>query len=212
MFGHSACESSRYTEGPLRKYLEDLAAKLPAPGGGSASALLGAVGAALVSMVANFTVGKERFKEVEEDIRRILGESEQLRERLLSLVDEDVRAYERVSEALKLPKGPEREERMEEALKEAVKVPAEVLEGSFRVLELALELAGKGNPNLITDVGIAAMAAYSAMDSALLNIEINLKWMKDEEFARRVRERYRPLMEQGAKLREEVTSKVKGMI
>ena len=210
----SACgeRPARYAEGPLRRYLDDLAAKLPAPGGGSVAALLGALGAALISMVANFTVGKERFKDVEEEVRRILGESERLRGALLSLVDEDVTAYKTVSEALKLPKGPERDEKVEEALREAAKVPAEVLERSLRVLELASELVDKGNPSLITDVGIAAMAAYAAMYSALLNIEINLKWMRDEEFARSVRERCGPLMKRGAELRDEITSKVKEMV
>jgi formiminotetrahydrofolate cyclodeaminase len=201
-------ERRRYAEEPLSSYLDDLAAKLPAPGGGSAAALLGAIGAALVSMVANFTVGKDAYKEVEEDIRRILEESEALRDRLIQLVDEDVSAYEKVSKAFKLPKGPEREREVENALRDASKVPSEVLERSFKVLELAGELAEKGNPSLITDVGIAALSALVAMKSAALNIEINLKWMKDEEFSRKMRDSYQPLLERGTKMEEETLRKV----
>jgi len=199
-----ASERRRYAEESLSGYLDDLAAKLPAPGGGSAAALLGAIGAALVSMVANFTIGKDAYKEVEEYIRKILEESEALRDRLIQLVDEDVSAYEKVSKAFKLPKGPEREREVENALK----VPSEVLEKSFKVLELASELAEKGNPNLITDVGIAALSALAAMKSAALNIEINLKWMKDEEFSRKMRDSYQPLLERGAKMEEETLRKV----
>jgi len=196
----------RYAEG-LRRYVDDLAAKIPAPGGGSAAALLGAVGAALLSMVSNFTLGKERFKEVEGEVSRILERSERLRGRLLQLVDEDVCAYEKVSRAFKLPKGPERDREVQRALREASAVPLEVLENSLKLLELASELVDKGNPALVTDVGIAALAAYAAMESALFNIEINLKWMRDEKFAEEMRGTCRPLMERGAALREEVVRK-----
>lgn len=199
---------AKYEEA-LRRYIEDLAAKLPAPGGGSAAALLGAVGAALISMVSNFTLGKEKFKDVEGDVRAILEESERLRGRLLQLVDEDVSAYEKVSKAFKLPKGPERDREVERALKEATSVPLEVLKNSFKVLELASELVDKGNPALVTDVGIAAVAARAAMESALFNIEINLKWMHDERFADEIRNSYRPLMERGERLEEETLRKVR---
>jgi len=202
-------ERTGYGESPLSKYLSDLAGRLPAPGGGSAAALLGAVGAALLSMVANFTVGKEKFRDVEEDVRRVLEESEALRARLLQLVDEDVRAYEAVSRAFKLPKGPERDEEIGKALREASQVPAEVLQKSFRVLELASELVDKGNPALVTDVGIAALAAHAAVESALLNVEINLKWMRDENFAEEMRRSCLPLVERGAALKEGVVRRVR---
>ena len=96
-----------YINRSLQKYWDEAAAKLPAPGGGSVSALCGALGATMVSMVANFTVGKEKYKEVENEVRQVLSQSEELRKRLAELMDADVEAYGKVSTAYRLPKATE---------------------------------------------------------------------------------------------------------
>ena len=117
-----------YREETLQKYLDDAAAKLPAPGGGSVSALAGALGAAMASMVGNFTVGKDAYKEVEEEVKGLLSQSEKLRRELTALVDADVAAYGQVSAAYKLPRESDQEKSkrrgaIEEACKEALAVP-----------------------------------------------------------------------------------------
>lgn len=125
-----------YLEGKFKEYLDDLAAKKPAPGGGSAAAAVGALGVSLLSMVANFTVGKEKYKEVQPEIQEILSSSEKLRAELQKLVDEDIAAYQEVSAAYKMPKEAEqdkktRTEAIQTALKDAMAVPAMPAESDF---------------------------------------------------------------------------------
>ncbi len=167
----------------IREYLDRLAAKLPAPGGGSASALVGALGAALAAMVANFTVGQEKFAPVEDDVRRVLEAVEAQRAALLDLIQEDMDAYGEVSAAFKLPKDdPARAEAVQRALKGAAAVPLAIVDGCLAVLRLLPELLEKSNPNLVSDVGVAAACAECALRCAWLNVEINLAYLKDEEY------------------------------
>jgi formiminotetrahydrofolate cyclodeaminase len=175
-----------YQEEPVKKYLDDLAAKLPAPGGGSAAALAGSMGAALLSMVANFTAGKEKYKGVEEQIKRALASSEELRFKLVKLVDDDVAAYQKASQVFRLPPA-EKEKRLEGALKEAMAVPLEVCRLCHSGLLLSKELVDIGNVNLVSDVGVAVCLFEAGFQSAFLNVEINLKGIKDAEFAARTR-------------------------
>lgn len=197
----------------LKKYLDDLAAKLPAPGGGSAAALTAATGVALISMVANFTIGKEKYKSVEEEIRKILSSSEDLRQKLINLVDEDVTAYKKLSGAYKLPKdSPEdkrkREQAMQEGLKEAMATPLEVCKLSHQAVKLCPVMSEKGNANLISDVGVAVALLASAFQSALLNVEINLKSIKDNEFILKIREVLKPMEEEVEIINQEVGAEV----
>lgn len=172
----------------IREYLDRLAAKLPAPGGGSASALVGAVGAALAAMVANFTLGQEKFAAVEDDVRRLLEAVEAQRAALLDLIQEDMDAYKEVSAAFKLPKDdPARAEAVQRALKTAAAVPLAIVDRCLAVLRLLPELLDKGNPNLVSDVGVAATCAECALRSAWLNVEINLAYLRDEQYVRATR-------------------------
>lgn len=197
----------------LKKYLDDLAAKLPAPGGGSAAALAAATGISLISMVANFTIGKEKYKAVEEEIKEILSSSEELRQKLISLVGEDVAAYRKLSQAFNLPKkSPEdkhkRTQAVQQGLKEALATPLEVCKCCHQAIELCPAIAEKGNLNLISDVGVAAALLTSAFQSALLNVEINLKSIKDEQFILGIREIVEPMEKETEAINQQVKSAV----
>lgn len=208
-----------YLNGSLEKYVGDLAAKLPAPGGGSAAALVGSLAAALNSMVLNFTVGNEKFKANaesivdEEEAKRVLASSEKLRNELLNLVQEDVNVYSKVSGAYKMPRATDEEknkrnEMIQVSLKEAVKVPLRTLEISIEVMRISEVLLKLGNPNLISDVGVAACLADATLKSSIINIEVNLSSIKDKEFAAQMRKKVNEVETEGDVLRNEVWAEV----
>lgn len=180
-----------YLDGSIRSYLDDLAAKRPTPGGGSAAALVGATGAGLLSMVANFSK--------EEVVKKILQKTEDLRRELTELVDRDVAVYQKVSAAYKLPKEKpvqkrKRSKAIQDALKEALTVPLEICKLCHEAIKLCGELAEKGNVSLISDVGVGVCLLEAAFQSALLNVEINLKGLKDEELIIETRKILEPLI------------------
>jgi formiminotetrahydrofolate cyclodeaminase len=206
-----------YLEEPLKTYSDALASGEPTPGGGSAAALVGALGSALNSMVANFTVGREKYADVEDDVQRLLRESERVRAELQRLTQADTEAYGQVATAQRMSRDTDeqkaaRRAAMQEALKAAAGVPRDALRSCHRVLEVAAELVDKGNPNLITDVGVAAKFALVAMECAALNVEINLAYIKDESYVAACREEMAPLLEAGARLEQEVWAKVKSVV
>lgn len=165
-------------------FAELLASKEPVPGGGGASALVGALGAALCSMVANYTVGKKKYAAVEEDVKAILAEAEELRIRLLELVDEDAAAFEPLSRAYAIPKDdPARGEIMERCLRQAAQPPMELLRLSCRTIELHQQLLDKGSVMLQSDVGTGVIFCWSALYGAALNVKVNTKLMKDRAYA-----------------------------
>jgi formiminotetrahydrofolate cyclodeaminase len=180
-----------YRDESLKKFLTDLGARLPAPGGGSAAALVAATGVALLEMVANFTTGKEKFKGIQQEIELALKHLSKTKARLLELVDEDVKAYEKFSQ---IPKSDEKSRQV--ALKEAAAVPLEICQKISSVLESAKFLEEKANQNLVSDVACAAYFLESAFASALINIEINLKYIADETFVIKTREAIGPLEKQ----------------
>jgi formiminotetrahydrofolate cyclodeaminase len=202
-----------YLASPLHAYLDALASGEPTPGGGSAAALVGALGAALNSMVANFTVGREKFAAVEAEVRALLAECEALRAELQQLAQADTEAYGQYAAASKLPRTTDqqkaaRTEAMQKALKAAAEVPRAAAVACHRVLQIAEALVDKGNPNLITDVGVAARFAAAALDCAALNLEINLIHIKDEEYVAARRKEMAPLLHEGARLGAEVWAQV----
>ncbi len=203
-----------YLDSPLTTYIGDLASGKPAPGGGSAAALVGALGSALNSMVANFTVGREKFAAVEADVQQLLTRSEELRAALQRLTQTDTEAYGGVAAAQKLPRETEEQKAVrtaavQEALKAAAEVPREAVRAAYGVLEVAAELVEKGNPNLITDVGVAAKFGVAALECAALNVEINLAYIKDEAYNQAVRREMTPMLEKGPGLGTAVWAKVK---
>ncbi|MEW6101004.1 MAG: cyclodeaminase/cyclohydrolase family protein [Candidatus Omnitrophota bacterium] len=151
-----------YKNSSIKEYLDDLAAKLPAPGGGSAAALIAATGASLISMVINFTLGKSKYSKYEKDLNKIFEKSESLRQEFLNLVDLDVVAYKSKN------------------LRDSLNVPFMICRLCFEAIKLCLPLIKKGNINLISDVGVAAVALEAAFKSAYFNVDINLKLLGDE--------------------------------
>lgn len=186
------------TDSSVREFLEGLASDSPTPGGGSAAALGGALGAGLVNMVCQFTVGREKYADVEDDMRRVLERSEELRGELEAAVDGDVEAYGSYARASALPRDSDEEkaarrEALQGALRESTEVPVGVAERCVEVLELAVEAAEKGNVYLISDAAVGAEMAAAARASAELNVRLNAGGLDDEEFARASLERLEAL-------------------
>ncbi len=206
-----------YINQSIKKYLDEAAAKLPAPGGGSVSALCGALGAAMVSMVANFTVGKEKYKGVEGEVNRLLAKSEELRKRLAELMDADVEAYGKVAAAYRMPKDSDekkskRSRAIQEAGKEALKVPLRTAACCHQILKLSQRLVDIGNVNLVSDVGVAVILAEAALQGAALNVEINLVSLKDAHLVKEKRAILEPLLRESLIIKDEVVNKVKDKI
>ena len=164
-----------------------LAAKESVPGGGGAAAYVGALGAALCSMVGNFTTGKKKYADVEEDVQRMLAQAEEVRVRLLELVDEDAEAFFPLSQAYGIPKeDPTRAERLEATTKDAIAAPVEMMRQIAKSIELLEEMGEKGSRMLISDVGCGALLASAAIQAASMNVFINTKSLTDRDFAQKV--------------------------
>ena len=193
----------------LNEFLEDLASSKPAPGGGSAAAVAGALAAALSSMVANLTIGKEQYKDVEGAFEGILEEAEVLRKEFLQAIGEDIEAYNKVMDAYGLPRETEEEkkkrrETIQSALKGATEPPFKMAELAGDVLELSKECALSGNSHAVTDAGASAILAQAAARTALLNVDINLSSISDSDFVDEKRRKRNDLSKASRKKAEEV--------
>jgi glutamate formiminotransferase/formiminotetrahydrofolate cyclodeaminase len=203
-----------YLDQPLRSFLEDTASKTPTPGGGSVAALVGSLGAALLCMVGNFTLGKPKFEKVERDVREILKEADKLKEELSGLIQKDIEVYARFSQTSRMPRDTselreKRREALQIALKDATQVPLTTAKSALQLLELAQLLVSKGNPNLITDVGVGVLLADAALQSAALNVQINLGYIKDEEFRKRTSSVLSSMLSQGQEIKDKVVKGVR---
>ena len=194
---------------PVTNFLDELASNAPAPGGGSVAAISGALGAALVSMVCNLTLGKKAYADVQDEISELLAKSEALREELTSLLEADVKAYTGYSKAAKLPRGTEEEKAerqvvMQAALKVATDVPLSIAEAAVKVMDLCMPAAEKGNKWAVSDAGVAVLMAEAALRSAALNVLINLGSLKDEEFVADRQAKLDALLEGKGIMRDEI--------
>ncbi|MDZ7334896.1 MAG: glutamate formimidoyltransferase [candidate division KSB1 bacterium] len=171
----------------LRDFANELSTDSPAPGGGSVAGLAGALGAALTSMVANLTYGRREYQDNWAEMERVAIEAQRLKDELLRLIDQDTEAFNAVMAANRLPKKTpeqiaERERAIEAATKRACLVPLEVMTNASLVLKLAKVVAECGNPNTISDAGVASLMARAAVEGAGLNVKINLPGIKHAEF------------------------------
>jgi glutamate formiminotransferase/formiminotetrahydrofolate cyclodeaminase len=171
----------------LREFCNETLSDSPAPGGGSVAALMGALGASLGGMVANLSAGKRGWDDKLEYFSDWAVKAQQLKDQLLSLVDEDTAAFNRVMDTFALPKDSAEEKKarstaIEEATKHAAKVPLKLMETASKSYELLSEMAAKGNPASISDVGVGALATRACIEGAALNVRINLGQLKDEKF------------------------------
>jgi formiminotetrahydrofolate cyclodeaminase len=201
--------SEKLTEKPVRSFLDELASSAPAPGGGSVAALAGALGAALISMVNNLTIGKEKYTSVQDDIKALLKKSESLRIKLADLLEEDVAVYTKLSQTMKMPRDTEeqkaaRARAMDRDLKAAAEVPLRVAEACVSVMELCHPVAEKGNINAVSDVGVGILMAEAGLRSAALNVLINLGWIKDERYVSDTRKKLDALLKGKPALRDEI--------
>jgi len=171
----------------LQPFLNELAGGKPTPGGGSAAAAVGAMGAALVSMVCNLTIGKEKYADVEVQMRETLARSEVLQAELVQLIDEDAAAFNLVMAAFRLPKTTDKEkavrrEAVQTATQKATLAPLAIARACAEVIELGQLAAEKGNANAISDAGAGVTFAQAGLKAAALNVLINLPAIKDETF------------------------------
>ena len=188
-----------YQEESIRQFTDELASSASMPGGGTAAASGGAMGAALLSMVCNLTIGKEKFRDVEAELKEVLAETERLRLDLLGMMDEDADSFNRIIAAYRLPKNtPEETDARAKAIQQAIigatEVPLKMVEKCARVVELAMPVAEKGNVGAVSDAGVGALLAEAALRSAAFNIKINLRSIKDVAFAEKARRRMETLV------------------
>lgn len=201
----------------LSGFLDEVASSSPAPGGGSVAALAGALGAALTSMVCNLTIGKKKYADVEEEMRRILKQSEELRSRFTALMDRDTDAFNKVMEAFGLPKDSEAQRALRDAAivaatKEATLVPLEVMKHCIDGLALAQKVAAQGNKNSISDAGVAALMLHAGCEAAALNVRINLKSLSDVEFVNWKKDEMESILRTSRKTLEDVQKIVGDML
>lgn len=171
-----------------RTFIDELASSAPTPGGGGASAYCGALASALASMVANLTVGKKKYADVEADMIVMLEKLAAVRERLLELVDEDAEAFKPLAAAYRMPKSTPEEaaaknEALQAALADACEVPLEIMRTCARVVEMSEFLAQHGSRLALSDVGVGALFAKAALNGASLNVFANVVSMDDKERA-----------------------------
>ena len=170
-----------------KEFVDVLASKASVPGGGGASALVGAVGMALGTMVGNLTVGKKKYADVEADMYAAMEKAEELQNELLLLVDGDAGAFEPLSKAYSIPKDdPTREKVMEDALRIATSAPMDIMRACARVIDIIEVFAEKGSALAISDAGVGAAFARAAIVGASFNVYINTASMTDKEYAGKV--------------------------
>lgn len=177
-----------FTELKAKEFVEVLASKAPVPGGGGASALVGAIGMALGNMVGSLTTGKKKYSDVQGDITELMGRAERIQGELLDLVQADAEAFEPLSRAYGLPKETEEErarkaEVMERCLEDACSVPMQIMEKCCEAIDVTEDFAEKGTKIAISDAGVSAMMLRAALGGASLNVFINTKSMKNRERA-----------------------------
>jgi len=201
----------------MNSFLSELASSSPAPGGGSVAALSGTLGASLIEMVCNLTVGKEKYKDAWEEMDSVSRKVAKNRKRLLQLVDEDTNAFNDVMAAFRMSKETDEEKALRSAAiqkgyKNAISTPIDTAMQCLEVLELSVPVSEKGNPNSISDVGVGADMASTGLDGAIMNVRINLGSIKDQDY---VEEKKRELEEMKKKrselleiIRERVESKL----
>src|SRR5213596_1830043 len=182
----------------LREFCNETLSDSPAPGGGSVAALMGALGASLGGMVANLSAGKRGWDDKLEYFSNSAVKAQQLKDELLSLVDEDTAAFNKVMDAFALPKESAEEKAarstaIEQATKYAAEVPLKVMETASRSYELLAEMAEKGNPASVSDVGVGALATRACIEGAALNVRINLGQLKNEKSKTDLQEKVRKI-------------------
>ncbi len=202
-------KNGKYIEKSIVEYCNELSSSKPIPGGGSVSGIVGALAASLGSMVANLTIGKKAYEDIEDEMKDLAKSANTLKKDLLDLAEEDIRAFEPLSKAYGIKAETEEEiayknEVMEAALLRACSVPMLILKRSARVIKLQKIAAEKGNRLALSDAGLGALLGKAAVESAILNVYINTKYMKDRETAHKLNREAETYLESSIALADEV--------
>ena len=178
---------SDLTKLSCQEFLGKLASNAPTPGGGGGAAMAGALAVALTSMVGNLTVGKEKFAQYEAEVQELLAKAEALRMKMFLLVNADAEVFNNFMVCYRMPKNTDEEKQarnqaIQNAAKEAAEVPLKIAESCLEIMKLAERIAIIGNPGAITDAAVSSIMARAALRSAVYNVVINLKLIKDEAY------------------------------
>ena len=202
---------------PCNEFVEVLASKAPVPGGGGASALVGAIGTALGNMVGSLTVGKKKYADVEEEMWELKAKSDKLQAELLRLIERDAEVFEPLSKAYGMPRATEEEKAekarvMEIVLKDACSVPMEIMEKCCEAIDIIVEFAAKGSALAISDAGVGVAFCKAALKGASLNVYINTKSMQNREYAEELNAKCDAMLEKYTKISDEVFDSVLGRL
>lgn len=181
----------------IEEFLEELASASPAPGGGSAAALGGAIACGLAEMVCNLTIGKKKYVSVEEEMKARVEGLKEMRKEFLKLVEEDAKAFNEVIKAIKEKRGEE------EAYKKACEVPAKTAEKCVVLAREIREIAEKGNKNSISDAGVAMLFSYASFHSAIMNVKINLACIEDEIYKQNMAKKIEKMVKEIEEIKKE---------
>jgi glutamate formiminotransferase/formiminotetrahydrofolate cyclodeaminase len=197
----------------LEGFIDQVASSSPAPGGGSVAAACGALASALSSMVCRLTIGRKKFKDVSDELKGVLNEAESIKKEMEEFIVRDAESFEKVMAAMKLPKDTDEEmekrnHAVQEATKGAIAVPLQVMEKGLESLKLSQIVVEKGNPNMVSDVGVSALAARTAVNGAYYNVKINLLSIEDQDFAASTRKKADAIKQEASALAQEIDRKV----
>ena len=206
-----------FSEERINEFVAQLSSKAPVPGGGGASALVGAIGMALGNMVGSLTVGKKKYADVQEDILALKQKADALQQRLLILMEKDAEVFEPLSRAYSLPRASEEEkayknEVMEAALKEACAVPLDIMYCCGEAIDIIEGFAQKGTAIAISDAGVGVAFAKAALLGASLNVFINTKAMKDRLYAEDINQKAEALLAQYQQKADEIYAGVRARL
>ena len=193
----------------IEEFSKILASKTPTPGGGSISALAGAMGADLISMVCRLSIGNDEYKASQNLLEESLEKAQILSKSLLKRVDLDSEAFNRVMAAFRMPKETEQEKRargheIQAGFKDAVQSPLAIASECLEVLKLAEDLIGKFNTNAMSDFGVAALQAHAGLEGAVMNVRINLPSIRDDQFVKETNHTVTHFLEEGSVIRNTV--------
>jgi glutamate formiminotransferase/formiminotetrahydrofolate cyclodeaminase len=201
----------------LQAFMEETASESPAPGGGSVSAYMGSVGAALTAMVANLSSHKRGWDDRWDEFSEWAEKAKLIQEKLLGLVDADTRAFKAIIDAFGLPKkSPEEQENRKQAIEQAtihaIEVPFEVMRTAFAGFEIADAMTRIGNPNSVSDAGVGALALQACMEGAWLNVLINAVGLKDHPRVREIENEGKELIKKSLEVKNHILKQVKEII
>ena len=189
-----------YGNKTIEEFLDDLSSSNSIPGGGSAAALSGALNAAVISFIANLTIGKKKYKEVEDEAKEILTESEELKREMLMMIDQDSKILSDILDSYKEGN----QDKVRTVCQDAVEFSMDMTKKAVRLMRLSLEISEIGNRMLASDFEVAAYIGDAAVGSAIANVKINLKSLDNEEYKSNIKKEYLKLKDESSRLKDEI--------